>query len=205
MKMSNVQIDVLQEIGNIGVGNAATALANLLGVKVDIGVPRAEFLSLDEAIERLGGMEKMVVCVNLQVGGDVSATVLYLFEEESALGLVDQLMGLQPGTTKSLDDMGSSVVMEIGNILTGSFNGAIATLTGLHLEPSVPLLAYDMLGALFATSIAASGYVEDQVLCIQTSFSGERARQQVDSHFIMLPEVESLMRLFDALGVKIES
>lgn len=199
VKLSSMKIGVLQEIGNIGVGNAATALAQLLQARVDISVPRAMFLDLEEAIGLVGGPEQPVVCVNLQVSGDISAVVLFIFDQDGACTLVDLLMGQEKGTTTQLDEMGYSAVMEIGNILTGSFTGAIATMTGLRLVSSVPVLAHDMLGALFAASVADGGYVEDQVLCIQTGFVGKQ--DQVDSHFVMLPEVGSLDRVFEALGV----
>jgi chemotaxis protein CheC len=205
VKISSTKIDILQEIGNIGVGNAATALAHLLQTKVNMRVPRATFLDLKEAITLIGGVEKQVVCVNLRVEGDVPATILYIFDQPSACALVDLLLGQKRGTTTALDEMGYSAVMEIGNIMTGSFTGAIAEMTGLQLVPSVPALAHDMLGAIFATAVAASGYAEDQVLCIQTSFVGMQNQDRMDSHFIMLPEVESLDRLFAALGVVTET
>ncbi len=201
MKFSNSEIDVLREIGNIGVGNAATALASLLQAKVSIKLPRVAFLELEEAIESIGGLEQPVVCVNLQVGGDISATLLFIFDQESACALVELLLDREKGTVTALDEMGRSVVMEIGNILTGSFTGAIATLTGLRLVPSVPVLAHDMLGALFTDSVASSGYLDERVLCIQTSFLGAFNQDQVDSHMILLPDVDSLDHLFEALGV----
>lgn len=201
MKFSNSEIDVLREIGNIGVGNAATALASLLQAKVSIKLPRVAFLELEEAIESIGGLEQPVVCVNLQVGGDISATLLFIFDQESACALVELLLDREKGTVTALDEMGRSVVMEIGNILTGSFTGAIATMTGLRLVPSVPVLAHDMLGALFTDSVASSGYLDERVLCIQTSFLGAFNQDQVDSHMILLPDVDSLDHLFEALGV----
>ncbi|ACA60235.1 chemotaxis protein CheC [Candidatus Desulforudis audaxviator] len=201
MKFSNSEIDVLREIGNIGVGNAATALASLLQAKVSIKLPRVAFLELEEAIESIGGLEQPVVCVNLQVGGDISATLLFIFDQESACALVELLLDREKGTVTALDEMGRSVVMEIGNILTGSFTGAIATMTGLRLVPSVPVLAHDMLGALFTDSVASSGYLDERVLCIQTSFLGAFNQDQVDSHMILLPDIDSLDHLFEALGV----
>jgi len=201
VKFSNSEIDVLREIGNIGVGNAATALASLLQAKVSIKLPRVAFLELEEAIESIGGLEQPVVCVNLQVGGDISATLLFIFDQESACALVELLLDREKGTVTALDEMGRSVVMEIGNILTGSFTGAIATMTGLRLVPSVPVLAHDMLGALFTDSVASSGYLDERVLCIQTSFLGAFNQDQVDSHMILLPDIDSLDHLFEALGV----
>jgi len=38
--LDNIQIDVLREIGNIGSGNAATALAKMLNKRVNMDVPK---------------------------------------------------------------------------------------------------------------------------------------------------------------------
>ena len=38
-ELNTVQYDVLKEIGNIGAGNATTALAKMLNTKVDMRVP----------------------------------------------------------------------------------------------------------------------------------------------------------------------
>lgn len=205
MRFSSTEIDVLQEIGNIGVGNAATALASILQARVNIALPQVAFLELEEAINLVGGLEQPVTCVNLQVDGDLTAVLLFIFEQNSACDLVELLMGYEKGTLTALDEMGNSAVMEIGNILTGSFIGAIAGMTGLRLVPSVPVLAHDMLGALFADAVASSGYPDDRVLCIQASFLGALNRDQVDSHLILIPEVDSLKRLFEALGVTVVS
>lgn len=200
MTISSQELDVLQEIGNIGAGNAATALANLLQAKIDISVPRAQFMVLDETIRCVGGVEKPVVCVSLRVEGEVEATVLFIFPERGAFRLIDMLTGMEPGFTTGIDEMGRSVVMEIGNILTGSFLGAISEMTGMRLVPSVPYLAHDMLGAVLPTALAEFGYEDDQILMIQTTFS-QSSSDQIDSQFILLPDVVSLKQLFINLGM----
>ncbi len=200
MSISTNKMDVLQEIGNIGVGNAATALANLLQTRVDIGLPQVQFLTLEDAIGRVGGIETPVVCVIVSVGGQIDATVLYIFKEQDMYLLIDLLTGLQDGSTRGIDEMGRSVTMEIGNILTGSFLSAISDMTGLRLTPSVPWLAHDMLGAVLPAALLEFGYAEDQVLMIKTTFS-RKTGSRIDGHFFLLPDVNSLDQLFDSLGI----
>ncbi|MDI6710342.1 MAG: chemotaxis protein CheC [Thermoanaerobacterales bacterium] len=199
---SAMQLDVLQEIGNIGAGNAATALASLLGARVNISVPKAAFLPLDEVLDYVGGMEESVACVQLRVTGDIQGAIVYLFSEASALRLVDLLLGRVPGETTELDEMGRSVLMEAGNILTGNFASAIGTLTGLELKPGVPMLACDMLGAVLSAGLAASGYAEDNILLVDTVFS-EGDAEAIQSHFLLLTEINSLAVLLKALGIAI--
>jgi len=198
--LSAEQLDILREIGNIGAGNVATALASLLGTRVNITVPKAAFLSLEEVLDHVGGMEESVACVQLRVTGDIQGAIVYLFSEASALHLVEMLLGRAPGEVTALDDMGRSVLMEAGNILTGNFAGAISTLTGLDLKTGVPMLACDMLGAVLSAGLAASGYAEDNILLVDTVFS-EGDTKAVQSHFLLLTEMDSLAVLVEALGI----
>mgnify|MGYP005841849697 CR=1 FL=1 len=200
--MSEFQIDALREVSNIGLGNAVTALAELLNKKVDMAVPKATFLEIEQIFPLLGGLEEVVACVNLSVEGDVPGTVMFIFTEQSTYKLIDMLMGLKIGTTAQLDDMGESAVMEIGNVLTGSFMNAIGGMTGLTMNPSVPMFAFDMIGAILSSSLVASGYWEDKVLVIETLFFQEQ--DEIKGHFFLLPETGGLKRLFKALGMPAE-
>lgn len=200
--ISGLYMDALQEISNIGLGNAATALAELLNGKVNIAVPKAVFLNTEELFTLAGGPEEVVACVYLGVEGDVPGTILFIFKEQCAYRLVDMLMGREPGTSAGLDAMGESAVMEIGNVLTGSFINAIGSMTGLRMVTTVPMFAFDMLGAILSTSLVASGYWDDQILLIETLFFQENF--QIKGHFFLLPQTGALNRIFEALGMPVK-
>jgi chemotaxis protein CheC len=200
--MSEVYMDVLKEVSNIGLGNAATALADLLNKKVDIAVPKACFLDFEQVFSLVGGLEEVVSCVNLGVSGELPGTVLFIFTEKSTYRLVDMLVGQEAGATTELDAMGESAVMEIGNVLTGSFINAIGGMTGLAMNTTVPMFAFDMLGAILSTSLIASGHWDDKVLVIETRFFQEQ--DEIKGHFFLLPETGALGRLFEALGLPAE-
>lgn len=200
--ISDVHMDALQEISNIGLGNAATALADLLNKRVEIAVPKASFLDFDQVFALTGGIEEVVSCVNLSLEGDVPGTVMFMFSEQSTYNLVDMLMGYQIGTTSTLDDMGISAIAEIGNVLTGSFINAIGGMTSLKMNTSVPMFAFDMLGAILSASLVASGYWGDKILVIETLFFQNNDR--IKGHFFLLPETGALSGLFEALGMPVE-
>ncbi|ABO50893.1 CheC, inhibitor of MCP methylation [Desulforamulus reducens MI-1] len=199
--LTESHLDVLKEIGNIGLGNAATALATMVNKRIDMAVPQSKFLALDEVMDLMGGLEEVVSCVSLRLEGDVPGQILFLFNLESTFNLVDMLMGMEQGTTKELDEMGESVVKEIGNVLTGSFLSAIGTLTGLNMIPTVPMFATDMLGAVLSTSLIAGGYVEEHILMIETLLFEDQ--EKIRGHFFMITEQGSLQTLFGSLGMTI--
>ena len=68
-QLNSIHLDVLKEIGNIGTGNAASALASLMSATVDISVPSVKLLGFEETVEFLGGPENIVIgmLVGLQI------------------------------------------------------------------------------------------------------------------------------------------
>ncbi len=197
--LSDTHLDVLKEIGNIGLGNAATSLAEMLNKRIGMEVPKTKFVSMEEAMNMVGGLEEMVACVTLRLTGDIPSQILFVYNMESALNLVDMLMGLEKGTTKELDEMGESAVKEVANVLTGSFLAAISSMTEMKMKPTVPMFACDMLGAVVSTSLIAGGYVEEHILTIETVLF--EADTNIKGHFFLITEEKALKKLFAALGL----
>ncbi|MEW6172050.1 MAG: chemotaxis protein CheC [Bacillota bacterium] len=192
-------VDALQEIGNIGIGNAATALATFLSTKVRITVPKAVLVPVEDIFQVIGGIENAVAAVLQRVDGDLNGTLLFFFPEANALGLVSHLLGQSPGSMDEIDGMGQSVMKEVGNILTGSFLTAISVMTQLTIIPSVPMFTFDMLGSIISSSLLCTGMLEDQVLLIETELSEED--HLASGEFIFFFNVGSLNTLLASLGL----
>ena len=142
--LSPAQMDALREIGNVGAGNSATALSQIISRRIDMDVPRVSIVPLDEVPDMVGGPDTMVVGVFLRVYGKAPSNILFLLPKESAFYLVDMLMGKTHGDTQKLDFMDESALMEIGNILSGAYLNALFNFTNISLLPSIPALAIDM-------------------------------------------------------------
>ncbi|HBX23680.1 MAG TPA: chemotaxis protein CheC [Desulfotomaculum sp.] len=199
--LSKMQMDALQEIGNIGMGHAATSLSELLDSRIDMGVPQANFIPFGKVIEIIGGYEELVSCVSLNLGGDVKGIVFFIFDEASTYRLVDMLTGRDDSSTTALDEIATSTINEIGNILTGAFVSAISNLTELRINTSVPIFAFDMLAAVFTSLMLETGRpIEDSVLTIETQLFKDD--KEVRGYFFLLAETESISRLFATLGLE---
>ncbi|MBO4374024.1 MAG: chemotaxis protein CheC [Lachnospiraceae bacterium] len=194
-KVEGIYYDVLKEIGNIGAGNAATALASMLSQKVDMKVPRVELLDFKELGEAMGGEEQIMAGIYLRIEGDLQGSIMFLLEEKSAYTLVGRLMGTQ---VNELDEMAQSALKEIGNIITGSYLNSLSTLTNLTISESVPDLAVDMAGAILSVPAIEFGMVGDKMLLIQTAFSDD---EEINGFFILVPDLPSYGKLLRALGV----
>lgn len=201
-KLDNFQLDVLKEIGNIGAGNAATALAKMLRRKVDMDVPKVKVLKFQEVSEILGGADIPVVGLLLRVMGDIKGSIMFILENEAARIWVNILMG-KPQTEKkgylNFDEIEVSALKEIANILSGSYLSALSSLTGLNILPSVPELAIDMAGAILSVPAIEFGKLGDSVLYIETEYLEGDTR--VVGDFFLVPDFDSYDVLLKALGV----
>jgi len=199
--LTDIQLDALKEIGNVGAGNAATALSQIINRKIDMTVPQVAIMPLGDVPDVVGGPEVMVAGVFLRVFGPAPGSILFLLPRESAFYLVDTLMGRSAlGVTKTLDDMDQSALLEIGNILAGAYLNALSYFTKFTLLPSIPALAMDMAGAILSVILTQLGQMGDHALVIETEFSTDN--DGVKGHFFLIPDPGSLGTILQAIGVK---
>ena len=84
MKLSDSQMDALREIGNVGAGNSATALSQIIHRRVEMNVPLVSLVPLDQVPDLVGGPETMVVGIFLRVYGQAPSNIMFLLPKESA-------------------------------------------------------------------------------------------------------------------------
>ncbi|MEN6413168.1 MAG: chemotaxis protein CheC [Veillonellales bacterium] len=200
LKLSTLQLDALREVGNVGAGNAATALSQIINQKIDMTVPQVAIMPLGEVPDVVGGPDAMVAGVYLRVFGAAPSSILFLLPRDSAFYLVDMLMGRQEGYTTSLSSMDESALMEIGNILAGAYLNALSYFTNMTMLPSIPALAMDMAGAILSVILAQLGQMGDHALVIETEFTTDS--NGVKGHFFLIPDPGSLSTILAAIGVK---
>jgi len=195
------KLDVLREVGNIGAGNAATALSTLLNKPVDMAVPKVNLLPFEAIAERVGGSEAVVIAIFLRVEGDAPGNMFFIISREQARRLLRDLLGFSAAENDEYSELELSALNEIGNILAGSYLSSMADFTGLRMSPTVPSLAVDMAGAILSYGLLQFGTMGDDALLIETTFlEGQR---EAEGHFFLIPDPESFEKLFRALGVPI--
>lgn len=199
-KVTEQYYDVLKEIGNIGAGNAMTALSQMLQTKLDMKVPQVRLLEFSEVGEMVGGEEVVMVAVFLGVEGDVTGGMMFMVEEQSARYLIQKVtMGMLPPGTE-LEEMGLSAMREIGNIITGAYLNSLSTLTNLKIYPTPPALTVDMAGAILSVPAIKFGIMGDKILLIQSQFYDE---MELDGYFVLIPDLESYAKILTSLGLPV--
>jgi chemotaxis protein CheC len=192
-RYTDLQLDALRELANIGSGTAGTALSSLVGRAVDISVPNAAALELVDAVDAAGEPEEVVWAIVVTVGGDLEATALLVIPESDAAAIC-ALLGVVPDS-----DTGRSALEEVGNILVASYVGALGSLTGFVLDLRPPASARDMLGAIVSTILAARSDGRDFAIMLDSELRVED--ESISLSFMLLPTPEGVRELFDRIGL----
>lgn len=201
MELNEIHIDVLKEIGNIGAGNAATSLSQMLAKRIDMNVPEVSLLNYDDVIESIGGAENVVVGILVSFEGDIDGVILFLLKKEFVHLIINSLLGTELHSFEEISEMEMSALAEIGNIMVSSYVNSISTLTGMVIDITVPYLNIDMSGALLDAITAEFSEAADRVIFIKEKYFCQD--ETVYSHMLLLPSMTSLKILLKRFGIDI--
>ena len=197
-EINTVYFDVLKEIGNIGAGNATTALAKMLDMKIDMKVPKVELLEFAALAAVISKEDEPVMGILLEVQSDIAGSMMFFLELDSAHYLVNRLMGRDVDNRDEFTEMELSALKEIGNIISGSYLSALSSLTNMTITSSIPYLCIDMAGAILSVPAIEFGKYGDKALLIQTEFGDD---VMINGYFILLPELDSYEKILSSLGI----
>ncbi|MEB1810109.1 MAG: chemotaxis protein CheC [Bacillaceae bacterium] len=200
-------LDVLKEIGNIGAGNAATALSTLLSKSIDMKVPSVRVVSLQEIADLVGGEDNVVAAIFLRLEGDAPGSMFLLIPVAEAEQLIQRLIGNSTFqlTEPPFEELGLSALQELGNILAGSYLSALSDFTKLNLQPSVPAISIDLAGAILSFGLIEVSQVSDYAIVIDTEVQEmDNEFSQSSGHFFLLPDPNAFEQIFKSLGVEMD-
>lgn len=197
MNYNELDLDLLKEIGNIGAGNAATALSAMLGTRVTLDVPDCSWISFNEIADMLGGPDHVILGILVQMSEDIEGFILLAQDlcdvKNTMKELLDQEIIIEPHV--NIEDL--EPMREVCNILAGAYLSAISAMTNLSIRPSVPELSVDMAMAIMNVPALIYGEMGEHVLMLDTQFGG--AAENIHGHFFLIPTIESLEKLKKAM------
>jgi chemotaxis protein CheC len=203
---NNLQLDAIREVGNIGTGNAATALSTLLSCMIDMDVPKADLVSIYSLAEYYGDPDDTVAAVFVRSLGDFGCSLIFIQDEDDAALMVDLLLKQQFGEIpKDLpQEMSDSALAEVGNIILSSFLNAVNMLIGTQHQISVPGVAHDMLASILDVVASIFGQMGDMALVVNTELrvgGPDNEGRNISGNIVMLPDPDALELLLRKLQV----
>ncbi|MFA6331435.1 MAG: chemotaxis protein CheC [Methanoregula sp.] len=196
MKLSTIQADAIQELGNIGAAHAATTLSQMLGSTVEMSVPAIKAIDISELGTYMGEESAAMVAFELQGEIPHGGYIIFYISKESAIRLTNTMLGLTD-MNRPMNEMDESALLEVGNIMVSAFLDATAELLGFIMLPSPPALSLDMAHAAMSSLVAQMGEEVDEVLLFSTELVCEE--HKIDSDIIMLPEAQTLARIVELM------
>lgn len=191
-------LDLLKEVGNIGAGNATTALSQIINGKVDMEVPKVKILEFSELSDILGGPDTQVIGILFGLSRDIKGMMMFVLSVESAKMLIRLLLGEEP--QDEFSELEISTLKEIGNIISGAYVYSLSELCKMTIWTSVPYVSMDMAGAILSVPAIEIAKTADKALIIETLFVD--GINKIDGYFILIPEEESYLEILSKLGVR---
>ncbi|QFT88889.1 CheY-P phosphatase CheC [Bacillus sp. THAF10] len=199
-----VELDLLKELGNIGSGNAATALSQLLNKEVTMNVPQAKVVNFNEMMELMGGSDRPVAAVFLRMEGELSGSLFFVLSIDDATKLINQLIPDKEMKVENLanHELGLSALQELGNIISAHYLTALSDCIGIMVTPSVPEVTIDMVGAIVVTALLEISEASEQVIFIDTELTETTAEytEKAKGHFFLIPYPDSFEKILASLG-----
>ena len=185
--VNSMYMDVLKEIGNIGAGNATTAIAGMLGTTMKMEVPRVLLMDATKLGDAICPEEETIVGIFLEVTNDISGSMMFLMKLPAAHFLVNKLMGRPQDYNEPFDE-----------IIAGAYLSALSTMTNLKILPSIPYIAVDMAASILSVPAIQFGQYGDNALFIETEFGDDI---MMNGYFILMPDPDSYDNILSALGI----
>jgi chemotaxis protein CheC len=199
--LSLLQLSAVQELANIGLGRAATALSELTGTPFNMAVPEVVQTGLEHLPERGGETSFFSAAVYTPVEGEFDGHLAFLFDWESVQALCLALAGDAPESPVAFSEMHASVVMEVGNILNSSFLNAVSDMTGLTMSICPPIASLADPHSILASLAVEAEMRGADALSVDTALESMGPVRLVGS-FFLIPGPSGLGTLFRALGLE---
>lgn len=194
--LGDAELDALKELGNIGVGKAATSLSQMLGKTIEMSVPEVTVVRIQE-LHKVINAEELVagVVTALDDIGNGQAGFLYItFPERSSKRLAEILLG--DSSDKGMVD---STVMEIGNILSSAFCDATAEMLGITVIPTPPSFGEDFAVAVIDAIVSQLADKSDYIVIFKTRL--EENEDEIEIFVMLIPNERFVSYIFQLMNM----
>ena len=199
LSLDKAQEDALQELCNIGMGHATSALAQLMGKTIYFDIPKVNLVQISRVPEVIGNAEQTVVGIYLRFSGPISGNILLVFPKKSVL-LLKQIITGDNSRKLVFDEYHTSLLKEVGNIVAGAYLSVMENLLKMQLVQSVPWFAFDLASAIIDPILVQLGKDSDHTVVIEAEFF-VREEDKLKGKFYLLPDTSSVKMILNAVGL----
>lgn len=189
-RLTEEMLDFLAEMMNIGSGNAATALNQMLQAPVEVAKSKVHITQPAKAPTIFGEPASPVTCVRMGMVGDVLGDLYFIVPDIQRPLMIDRVRQALPHATEHEPSSDLSEITEIANITAGVYLRAINDFCGLKVYHTVPTVVIDMIQAILDESIAHLSSAMQEIIIIENVFVLQS--DQIHTYFVIMPRSESI-------------
>jgi len=178
-------MDMLREICSIASAHGSRALSEMLGKRINVVMPNMEAMQSGQLPSTIF-LDKVVVSVQAKILNGIPGSIIMFYEESSAFELIRMCCPAEECHSGMLTEMGFSALKEIGNVVMGSFAGALSIILKKPVVPSIPTLLNGPARDILENAASAQG-VKGYVILVETCFEEEEKKVKGSLCFI-IPE-----------------
>lgn len=168
IQLSELQRDAITELLNIGMGNAARSLSEMVNEEVKLSIPSLEMLSRQEAANHIDSKQQPLVATRSQriaavkqhFHGPFWGEAMLLFPQEKSLELVRALMKDEV-PIEMLTELEQDALTEVGNIILNACLASLANILTTDLTSDLPVF---MIGTATEVLEADTPRTENEVV-----------------------------------------
>ena len=194
MELTAYQIDVMREIGNIGMGNAATSLSVMMNNAVSMTIPKVHILDEEETRKMTDELYKDSYAIYLTLTEGLDGYIIHFMKTSFAEKIISTFFPTSITAIEDIDEMGKSIIAEMGNITSASYINSIASFSGITIDISTPNECSNL--------ISDTNFFDKEgkkLIYVDTSFFIEE--DEIKSALFFAPDEESIEKLISALKI----
>ncbi|NHI92207.1 MAG: hypothetical protein EAX96_06855 [Candidatus Lokiarchaeota archaeon] len=193
------------EVGNIGSGNAANALARMINQRVDIDIPKVEMLKVQDFAGTWSKISNNLFLCWSHISGLTNATVLTIFKINEIIDIISLIIGEESKIEvdkihkfNDFPELYQSALSEVGHILGSHYTNALGNLLNVRLMTDPPDVNIDSGKNLVKILKEDLGLVKELSLVITTQIILKE--KKIQGSFLFIPDLDKLKALLDALS-----
>lgn len=191
-ELTDMQMDALKEIGNMGAGNASAKLSELVDDMVALELTEMNIVSSSKLAEAYQSKDDdVVVSIFLRVIGDFVGSIVTLFPNKFAVTLVDMIQKRPIGTSKNITSANQEEFKVVGILLAQTYLNALSQFVGLNLKESDPIVQVNRRSIIMDFIVKGiTSNVAEEILSIRTKFYIKKS--DLKGEFLVLFGLKSL-------------
>ena len=197
----DLTLDIIREVINIGVGDAADALSNLVDSRVLIKTPEVHILDSKDALNFIRKeIQTLGVYISQSFHGGIRGRTLLFYTKESCNALVKTILG-KDTVTSALTDTTISTLQEIGNILMVSCVSTVTNLIDDSVSFEIPDVTIEISEGYLENIIKELGLLDKTIVVRNQMVVKDK---QIEGYIFLLLSFNDFLLFVDKMEKKIK-